>query len=60
MIAIDSDGDKRKCYGCNTVLIWDSDFGGEDAGLDSNLIVSYFHCPNCNSEYRIAVPIISI
>jgi hypothetical protein len=50
----------KKCFECDAELIWDNDFDGEDIGMDESFMVSYFHCPKCNSSYRIAIPQLTV
>jgi predicted RNA-binding Zn-ribbon protein involved in translation (DUF1610 family) len=36
------------CPSCGERVIWQSDFDGEDVGLDVESIISYYACPDCN------------
>lgn len=43
-----------KCFSCNTELIWQNDYDGEDVAPDTNyLIVSMYECPQCNAWYEV-------
>ena len=43
-----------KCFSCQTELIWQNDYDGEDVVPDTNyLIVSMYECPQCNAWYEV-------
>ena len=44
-----------KCFSCQTELIWQNDYDGEDCGTEEFLIVSMYQCPNedCNAWYEM-------
>ena len=44
-----------KCFSCQSELIWQNDYDGEDCGTDEFLIVSMYQCPNedCNAWYEM-------
>ena len=43
-----------KCFSCDTELIWQHDYDGEDVAPDTYyLIVSMYECPKCNAWYEV-------
>lgn len=47
-----------ECFHClMRTVIWDSDFSGEDIGIDDgDAIVHYLHCSNCGAQIEYIVP----
>ena len=45
------------CYHCGNKLIWNSDFGYEDYGLEGEGIISVLSCSYCNAMVEVYLPL---
>lgn len=46
-----------QCPHCGEQMIWDSDADFEDLGREGRGIVTMYHCPRCEADIELSVPI---
>ena len=45
------------CFHCGGIVVWDSDFSGEEMGYEEECIVHVCHCEDCGAEIEYRVPL---